>query len=450
MKLLNRPISILCTALTLLIILTVPSCKKQDKGTVEQDIKYKLRDRLSAVITAPNTPADTVTVAEAQSFFQVASNNGGLTPFADYPVIIPDYELAVLWTAIDVYPGLSDRVALYIPLAQNWQNGKRLTMIVAKEHGFLRGIFVEDIPNASWLSNTINYSELSGVQRYFKYNGTMIKAVNLSAGLVVSVVPPGPAPALASQSAGEDGWDSCTGPDDWPNGPDEDYDNDGIRNGSDCCVSTPAGVWVDSKGCPLTMDLSEFVVRSEPAEPPSFPPWDFITQLPIPEIPTFEQNYPIDMGLGVGGGGIISESFYTAGGPGTLCGHYSFQAVGNSYTANIQGAGQRFQYYGTDGWHLLNVVFNDLCVQLRAGSENIASAKFIDAFNYAISRTVRDIDKGHYTNPSVEGTKLRILQHMRNRIAQNSGPGYSVSNGPCQGPIPISQAKYVTSTGGCQ
>ena len=440
----NQKLLPIVCGLIILSLFSVPACRKTEKIREE---KVKLSE-LKASLPASNAPYDTVTVDEANNFLLSAITAGGMAPFdTAYAVISPQFELASLFTAINVYPGVPDMVALYVPLALNWQNGKRLTMIVMKEHGFLRGAFIEDIPNWTWLTNSNNYATLSGIKRFFKYNGTLIKALQVADGITIAEIPPGTSSqaspmTLSGNRPGPD-------PDDWIHGPDagdEDDDNDGIANKLDYCPFTEAGVWVDPFGCPLTMNLEAVTIKAPQNSFPVIPPFDFNSLPPIPQIPLDNQGYPGSFTDLIGGGGTVNVPFL---GLGNLCGHINFVPVGNGVTANVKNLGQTFNYLGTDGIQIVNVVWSDLCVQMPTSSANQASSQFINAFNWGVILTIRDIDKGVWTNPSAAQVKAKLLSHMEKQLRKTYGGYFTISNGPCSGSIPDSEAKYVRINGDC-
>ena len=440
MKLFNRPkLLIIVCGVIIVSLFAFPACRKTEKN---QEEKVKLSE-LKASLPASNAPYDTVTVDEANIFLQTAITAGGLAPFdTAYTEISPQFELASLFTAIDVYQGVPDMVALYVPMGLNWQNGKRLTMIVMKEHGFLRGAFIEDIPNWTWLTNSHNYSSLSGIQRFFTYNGNLLKTLQVADGLTVAVIPPGTSASAQPMALSGNGPD----PDDWAGGPTDDDDDDGIANNMDYCPWTAAGVWVDSKGCPSTMDLEGVTITSPINSFPIMLPFDFNTVPPIPEIPLDAQGYPANFTELIGGGGTINAPFLSLG---NLCGHINFVPVGNGVTANIRNVGQAFLYLGTDGWQTVLTNWDDLCVQMPTSSGGQASNKFIDAFNWAVLLTKKDIDKGVWTNPTPFQLKTKMLQHMEKQLRKTYGGYFTISTGRCSGSIPDSEAKYVRINGDC-
>jgi len=423
-----------CTFLVTLMY----SCKKNSSTQDLESLAGKGKGALTLTVVPEN---DTVHFREADSVFNVAVAHGLRTAFeGKYPYVIPHLKLSYLFFLNDA------QVALHVPVGLDPVTGKRLTMIVFKEHGRKRVVFTEHEPTAASRKTNANYNELTGTIRFYDYSGTAKRAFQMAGGAPIAEIPVGgggtssvlgtpskTAPNAKPASAFDGPWD-----------PDGDEDDDGVINELDKCWRTPYAVMVDSDGCPYEYDLNLFEVFAKLGSDGFLGVWPIFQVNPgIPPTPDYTSYFPPDEPLSAGAQGSEPPDL-----PGIMCGSVATIATGVAQTGQVNNLGGKYVHLATGTPFTVN--FGQACIEVNVGNANKASNIIIDAFNFATNFVLMQLNAGKLAPNAVilkEAVREEIVANL-NAIA----PGSSFSEGPCIGANkPITTAKYYNpNTGNCE
>lgn len=422
------------------------ACGKKDKPQPENVSPLKA-GKLQTSQTIQIAENDTIHIREADSIFNLAKQRGLTTVLGSrYLNITPHYNFAILYFLYD------NMVSLYVPLGYDPMTGRLLKMIILKERGIKRVIFTEHEPTAAWRQTNSDYSGLTGTVRFYRLNGTTVKAYQLVNGAATAIIPVGGGTSsisLKNQDSEVFTANSAGHPEGWE---DEDDDFDGVSNKDDRCPSTPAGVMVDAKGCPLVITIDVVEIRADPDDSDDYNgSWGFPTIWPpyepgFPAPPPPEVIFPGDMG----GSPVPPLSGTNGTKNGNMCGSYDMKTIGGSNNTQINMLGGSYIEKTTQ--QRIPVVFAKTCITVTIADPVRASHYIVDNWNWVTAEVNRMLN-----NREIDATDVALraaTKSLMNAALSSMAWGSKFTEGECQGigpGVPVSDAKYFNPvTGRCE